>query len=110
MHRPVDRVRARRRQDEGSAFLDRLGQVPTRLLGDTAPVLAAHITIAWLPFGSPERTPWEDRWRQLNAVVAATHPLDALATHALSWLDAHPPDTLLTGSGLRSSTFDWLPT
>jgi transposase len=55
--------------------------VPKRLIGDNAPphhpkrVLAAadaaHVTIAWLPFRSPELTPLEDLWRLLTAVVAA---------------------------------------
>jgi hypothetical protein len=42
----------------------------------------AHITIAWLPFRAPERSPCEDLWRLMKAVVAANrcaHDVDALA-------------------------------
>ncbi len=123
----VDLVRERSRQDDCIAFIERLGQVrpdvPKLLIWDNAPphhpkrVLAAaaavHLTIAWLPFRSPELNPLEDLWRLLKAVVAANRvydTLDALAAHALAWLDAHLPDTVLTCCGLRSSKFDWLPT
>ena len=74
---------------------------------------AAPVTIAWLPFRSPELNPLEDLWRLLKAVVAAHRvddTLDALAAHALAWLAACLPATLLTRCGLRSSKFDWLPT
>ena len=104
-----------------------LGQVrpdvPKLLIWDNAPphhpkrvlaaAAAAHITIAWLPFRSPELNPLEDLWRLLKAVVAANRvyaTLEALAAHAVSWLDACLPDSLLTRCGLRSSKFDWLPT
>ncbi len=126
----VDLVRERRRQDDGSAFLERLGQVrpevPKLLIWDNAPphhpkralaaAQAAHVPIAWLPFlpfRSPELNPLEDLWRLLKAVVAANRvyaTLEALAAHAVSWLDACLPDSLLTRCGLRSSKFDWLPT
>jgi transposase len=123
----VDRGRARRRQDDGIAFIEHVGQgrpdVPKRLIGDNAPphhpkrVLAAAApaqgTIAWLPFRAPELNPLEDRWRLLTAVVAATRvygTLDARAAQALAWLAACLPATRLTRCGLRSSIFDWLPT
>jgi transposase len=123
----VAAVRERSRQDDCIAFLDRLGAVrpavPKLLIWDNAPphhpkrVLEAaarhHLTIAWLPFRAPELNPLEDLWRLLKAVVAANRvydTLDALADHALAWLDAHPPDSLLACCGLRSSKFEWLPT
>ena len=123
----VDLVRERSRQDDGIAFLERLGQVrpevPKLLIWDNAPphhpkrvlaaAQAAPVTIAWLPFRSPELNPLEDLWRLLKAVVAANRvyaTLEALAAHAVSWLDACLPDALLTRCGLRSSKFDWLPT
>jgi transposase len=123
----VDLVRERSRQDDCIAFLERLGQVrpdvPTLLIWDNAPphhprrvlaaAAAAPITIAWLPFRSPALNPLEDLWRLLKRMAAANRvydTLDALATHAVTWLDAHLPDQLLACCGLRSSKFDWLPT
>jgi transposase len=120
-------VRERSRQDDCIALLEALGQVrpgvPKLLIWDNAPphhpkrvlaaAAAAHVTIAWLPFRSPELNPLEDLWRLLKAVVAANRvydTLDALADHALRWLDACLPDSLLTRCGLRSSKYDWLPT
>ena len=123
----VKLVRERSRQDDCIAFLEVLGQlrpmVPKLLIWDNAPphhpkrvleaAAKAQITIAWLPFRSPELNPLEDLWRLLKAVVAANRvydTLNALATHAVNWLDACLPDSLLTRCGLRSSKFDWLPT
>jgi len=123
----VEVVRERSRQDDCIAFIEYLGRVrpdvPKLLIWDNAPphhpkrvlaaAAAAHITIAWLPFRSPELNPMEDLWRLLKAVVAANRvyaSLDLLAQHAIAWLDAHLPDSLLACSGLRSSKFDWLPT
>jgi transposase len=120
-------ARERSRRDDCIAFLDALAQVrpgvPKLLIRDNAPphhpkrvlaaAAAARVTIAWLPFRSPELNPMEDLWRLLKAVIAANRvydALDALAGHALSRLDACPPDSLLTRCGLRSSKFDWLPT
>jgi transposase len=123
----VDLVRERSRQDDCVALLERLGtvrpEVSKLLLWDNAPphhpkrvlaaAAAAHITIAWLPFRSPELNPLEDLWRLLKAVVAANRvydTLDTLARQATAWLDAHLPESLLTCCGLRSSKFEWLPT
>jgi transposase len=123
----VELVRERSRQDDCIAFVEQLGHVrpnvPKLLIWDNAPphhpkrVLAAaaagQITIAWLPFRSPELNPLEDLWRCLKAVVAANRvydTLDTLAHQAISWLDAHLPDALLTCCGLCSSKFEWLPT
>jgi transposase len=71
----------------------------------------AHISIAWLPFRSPELNPLEDLWRLLTVVVAANRVYDTLdirARHAIAWLDAHLPDALLTCGGPHSSKFEWL--
>jgi len=123
----VDLVRERSRQDDCIAFVEQLGavrpEVPKLLIWDNAPphhpkrvlaaAQAAQITIAWLPFRSPELNPLEDLWRLLKAVVAANRvydTLDTLARHAVDWLDAHLPESLLTCCGLHSSIFDWLPT
>ena len=123
----VDLVRERSRQDDCIAFVQRLGavrpDVPKLLIWDNAPphhpmrvreaAENAHITIAWLPFRSPELNPLEDLWRLLKGVVAANRvydTLETLADHAIRWLDAHRPESLLTCCGLRSSKFDWLPT
>lgn len=123
----VEVVRERSRQDDCIAFIERLGQVrpevPKLLIWDNAPphhpkrvreaAEKAQITIAWLPFRSPELNPLEDLWRLLKAAVAANRvyaTLDDLATHAVAWLDAHLPQTLLTCCGLKSSKFEWLPT
>jgi transposase len=120
-------LRERSRQDDCIAFLEALAQirsdVPKLLIWDNAPphhpkrelaaAEAAHVTIAWLPFRSPELNPLEDLWRLLKAVIAANRvydTLEALAAHATAWLDACLPDSLLTRCGLRSSKFDWLPT
>jgi transposase len=120
-------LRERSRQDDCIAFLERVGQVrpevPKLLIWDNAPphhpkrvreaAANAQITIAWLPFRSPELKPLEDLWRLLKAAVAANRVYatwDALATHAVAWLDAHLPQTLLACCGLTSSKFAWLPT
>lgn len=120
-------IRERSRQDDCLAFVEALGQfhpdVPKLLVWDNAPphhpkrvlaaAAAAHVTIAWLPFRSPELNPLEDLWRLLKAVVAANRvydTLDALAGHAINWLDACLPESRLIRCGLRSSKFDWLPT
>jgi len=120
-------VRERSRQDDCIAFLEALGQVrpdvPKLLIWDNAPphhpkrVLAAaavaHVTIAWLPFRSPELNPLEDLWRLLKAVIAANRVyelIDALADHALTWLDRLPAAEVLRKCGLLGSKFDWLPT
>lgn len=85
------------------------------LVRDTA--AAARISLAFLPFRSPELNPCEDLcedlWQRLKAVVAANRvyaSLDILVERALAWLDAHPPDAILRTCGLASSKFDWLPT
>jgi transposase len=120
-------LRERSRQDDCLAFLEGLGQrrpqVPKLLIWDNAPphhpkrvqqaAAAAQITIAWLPFRSPELNPCEDLWRLMKGVVAANRAaadLDALAMQAVAWLAALSPDDRLRMSGLLSSKFQWLST
>lgn len=119
--------RERSRQDDCIAFLQTLAQVrpdiPKLLIWDNAPphhpkrvaaaAANAHITIAWLPFRSPELNPCEDIWRLLKQTVAANRvydTLETLLTYALDWLSACSPTSLLARSGLTSSKFNWLPT
>jgi transposase len=83
---------------------------PQRVLEAAA---RAHITIAWLPFRSPELNPCEDLWRLMKAVVAANRcfqDLDALARHAVAWLDTLTAETRLLCSGLLGAKFQWLAT
>lgn len=101
----VELVRERSRQDDCIAFVEQLGQLrpdmPKLLIWDNAPphhpkrvraaAEAAQITIAWLPFRSPELNPLEDLWRLLKAVVAANRVYDSLETlvqQAITWLVA----------------------
>jgi transposase len=117
----------RSRQDECIAFLEALGklrpEVPKLLIWDNAPphhpkrvreaAEKAQITIAWLPFRSPELNPLEDIWRLLKQAIAANRVYDSMETlleHAVAWLKACLPESLLVRSGLTSSKFDWLPT
>jgi len=123
----VKLVRERSRADDCIAFLEQLARVrpdvPKLLIWDNAPphhprrvlaaAAAANVTIAWLPFRSPELNPLEDLWRLLKAVVAANRvyeTVEALAAHAVSWLDACLPESVLVRCGLRSSKYNWLPT
>ena len=77
---------------------------------DTAP--AAGITLAFLPFRSPELMPLEDLWRGLKQTVAANRCYPSLAelTHrALAWLEDMTPADRLRRCGFETSKFDWLP-
>ena len=120
-------LRERSRQDDCLAFVEALGRVrptvPKLLIWDNAPphhpkrvqaaAQAAGITIAWLPFRSPELNPCEDLWRLMKGVVAANRvyeTVQALAEYARSWLDALPLDDRLRKSGLLSPKFQWLST
>lgn len=123
----VQLIRERGRQDDCLAFVEALGQlrpdVPKLLVWDNAPphhpkrvleaAARAHITIAWLPFRSPELNPCEDLWRLMKAVVAANRcaaSMDDLAQQAVAWLAALAPDDRLRCSGLLSTKFQWLVT
>lgn len=123
----VQLIRERSRQDDCLAFIEALGQVrpevPKLLIWDNAPphhpkrVLEAaeraHITIAWLPFRSPELNPCEDLWRLMKAVVAANRcPADLaeLARQAVAWLNGLTPEARLLCTGLLGQKFQWLST
>jgi hypothetical protein len=56
----------------------------------------------------PSVCPW--LYGRVSAANRVYDSLDALAAHAVAWLDAHLPEALLTRGGLRSSKFEWLPT
>lgn len=123
----VHLAREHNRQDDAVAFVQALGAVrpliPKLLIWDNNPphkpkrvaaaCAAAGITIAWLPFRSPELNPCEDLWRHLKAEVAANRVfdyLDDLASHATDWLSALPRLDCLRRAALLSSKFTWLST
>jgi transposase len=123
----VTTVRERCRTDDVLAAVAALGavrpKVPKLLIWDNAPphhphrvrdaAAAAGITLAFLPFRSPELMPLEDLWRGLKQTVAANRcyaSLDELATRAVTWLDDLSPADRLRRCGLEASKFDWLPT
>ena len=120
-------ARARCRTDDVLALLAALAavrpQVPKLLVWDNAPphqprrvreaAAAANLTLAFLPFRSPELMPLEDLWRHLKAAVAANRAyanLDELVQRALAWLTAMTGEQRRTTCGLASSKFAWLPT
>lgn len=120
-------VRERCRTADVLAIVEVLGQVrpevPKLLIWDNAPAhmplpvrqtaAETSITIAFLPFRSPELMPLEDLWRGLKQTVAANRcypSLDDLAARALAWLDDMRESERLRRCGLSSSKFDWLPT
>ncbi|HEX9413323.1 MAG TPA: transposase [Ktedonobacterales bacterium] len=130
----VSLIRARSRQDDCLAFVEALGQVhpavPKLLVWDNAPphhpkrvaeaAATAHITIAWLPFRSPELMPCEDLWRLAKAPVAAHRPsreeqapdelVQTLAQQAVHSISVLSPVDRLRCSGLLGSKFQWLST
>jgi transposase len=123
----VHALRERCRTDDVLAGVAALGaghpQIPQRLIWDNAPphkplrvreaAAAAGITVAWLPFRSPELMPLENVWRGRNATVAANRcspSLDELAVRALAWLDGMSDTERRRRCGLESSKFQWLPT
>jgi transposase len=120
-------VRPRCRTEDVLAAVAALGAVrpetPKLLIWDNAPPHKPHrvrdaaqdigITIAFLPFRSPELMPLEDLWRGLKATVAANRCYDSLedlAARALTWLDAMSDADRLRRCGFQASKFDWLPT
>jgi transposase len=123
----VRTVRERCRTDDVLAAVEALGEmrpdVPKLLIWDNAPPHHPHrvrdaardagITIAFLPFRSPELMPLEELWRGLKAVVAANRcyaSLAELADRAVDWLDTMSDEERRRRCGLHSSKFDWLPT
>lgn len=123
----VHTVRERCRTEDVLAAVETLGavrpQVPKLLIWDNAPPHQPHrvrdaaqgagMTIAFLPFRSPELMPLEDLWRGLKATVAANRcypSLEELAARAQDWLDGMSNAERLHRCGLQTSKFDWLPT
>jgi transposase len=123
----VQTVRERCRTDDVLAAVRELGavrpEVPKLLIWDNAPPHHPHrvrdaageagITLAFLPFRSPELMPLEDLWRGLKAVVAANRcypTLEELAERAVDWLTAMSNEDRRRSCGFHSSKFDWLPT
>jgi transposase len=123
----VHTVRERGRTDDVVAAGQTLGgvrpAVPKLLIWDNAPPHHPHrvrdaaqeaaISVAFLPFRSPELMPLEDLWRGLKAVVAANRcypTLEELADRAIDWLDAMPDPERRRRCGLQTSKFEWLPT
>lgn len=123
----VHTVRERCRTDDVVAAVEALGtvraDVPKLLIWDNAPphhphrvrdaAAAAGITLAFLPFRSPELMPLEELWRGLKATVAANRcypSLEELAQRAVAWLDDMSDADRLRRCGFEASKFDWLPT
>lgn len=123
----VTTVRERGRTDDVLAAVAALGtvrpDVPKLLIWDNAPPHHPHrvrdaaretgITLAFLPFRSPELMPLAELWRGLKATVAANRcypSLKELTDRAVDWLTAMSEEDRLRRCGFRSSKFDWLPT
>ncbi len=120
-------VRPRGRTEDVLAAIAVFGairpDIPKLLIWDNAPPHKPHrvreaaqavgITIAFLPFRSPELMPLEDLWRGLKATVAANRcypSLDELAARAVDWLESLSDAERHRRCGLHTSKFDWLPT
>lgn len=120
-------LRQRGRGEDVAAALAALGErrpgTPKLLVWDNAPphhtrvaravAETAGITLAWLPFRSPELNCCEDLWRQLKRTVAANRAyssIDVLADRAADYLASLSPDDVRRFAGLTASKFDWLPT
>jgi transposase len=123
----VRTARERCRTDDVVAAVEALGavrpDVPKLLVWDNAPPHMPHrvrdaareagITVAFLPFRSPELMPLEDLWRGLKQTVAANRcyaSLDELTERALAWLDGMTDAERRRRCGLQTSKFEWLPT
>jgi transposase len=123
----VRTVRERCRTEDVLIAVAALGAVrptiPKLLIWDNAPPHKPHrvrdaaqavgITVAFLPFRSPELMPLEDLWRGLKATVAANRcypSLDELTDRAVDWLDAMSTEDRLRRCGFQTSKFDWLST
>ena len=123
----VTTVRERCRTDDVLAAVQGVAAVrpavPKLLIWDNAPPHHPHrvrdaaqeagITLAFLPFRSPELMPLEDLWRGLKATVAANRcypSLEELTDRAVAWLMAMSEEDRRRRCGFHSSKFDWLPT
>ncbi len=119
-------VRERGRTDDVLAAVERLGAVrpciPKLLIWDNAPPHHPHrvrdaaqeagITLAFLPFRSPELMPLEELWRGLKATVAANRcydSLDELVARASTWLYGMSDAERLRRCGFQSAKYQWLP-
>ena len=115
------------RTEDVVAAMTAVGQVrpgvPKLLIWDNAPphhphrvrdaAAAAGITLAFLPFRSPELMPLEEVWRGLKQTVAANRcyaSLEVLVARALAWLTTMSNAERRRRCGLQSSKFEWLPT
>lgn len=123
----VQTVRERCRTDDVLAAVTAVGAVrpgvPKLLIWDNAPshmplrvrqaAQEAGITLAFLPFRSPELMPLEELWRGLKATVAANRcyaSLEELAVRAVAWLQGMSDAERRRRCGLTTSKFAWLPT
>jgi transposase len=127
----VELVRERHQGADSAAFVAALGAkrmavgdpTPWLLIWDNAPahkpkpvqqaLAEAGITVAWLPFRSPELNPCEDLWRHLKRLIAANRvypTVDELADRAVAWLTGLTAEQTQRLAGLRSSKFSWLAT
>ena len=115
------------RTEDIVAAVTELGQirpgVPKLLIWDNAPPHHPHrvrdaapdagITLAFLPFRSPELMPLEELWRGLKQTVAANRcyaSLEELVARALTWLTTMSDAERRRRCGLQSSKVEWLPT
>lgn len=120
-------VRERCRTDDVLSAVHTLGTVrptvPKLLIWDNAPPHHPHrvreaaqdaqITLAFLPFRSPELMPLEELWRGLKAVVAANRcyaSLEELAERAVDWLETMSDEDRRCRCSLQTSKYDWLST
>jgi transposase len=123
----VHTVRERCRTDDVLAAVAALAavrpEIPKLLIWDNAPPHQPHrvrdvaraggLTVAFLPFRSPELMPLEELWRGLKATVAANRcypSLDDLTDRALAWLDDMSDAERHRRCGLQSSKYQWLST
>lgn len=123
----VTLVRERSRTDDLLAAVQVLGAVrpaiPKLLIWDNAPPHHPHrvrdaareagITLAFLPFRSPELMPLEDLWRGLKQTIAANRAyssLDDLTERAVAWLTDMTDEDRRRRCGFHAAKFDWLPT
>jgi DDE superfamily endonuclease len=123
----VHTVREQCRTDDVVVAVQTLGMVrpavPKLLIWDNAPphhphrvrdaARAGNMTLAFLPFRSPELMPLEDLWRGLKQTVAANRCYSSLAElteRALVWLNGMSDADRLRRCGFETSKFDWLPT
>jgi len=120
-------VRERCRTEEMVGAMVELGavrpEIPKLLIWDNAPPHHPHrvrdaareagITLAFLPFRSPELMPLEDLWRGLKQTIAANRcypSLEELTDRAIAWLTTMTDDDRRRRCGFHASKFDWLPT